>query len=468
MKRKIPALILAIALLLPITAIGAAAIDPPYAIGNPYESVDWDSWEQYKTQLHCHTNMSDGVVPIDEQIETHYALGYDILCITDHMTTGVPWDETPRAVPTMRLVKGSRTKMLPAAPLTPERRAEILAGTDRGGRGMLEVTRGNELNGAVFSNNHLNGFFSDYGQGKLGVEHDWLIPVREVHKSGGLTVINHPGDVNKAYESDDPYNFLKDSKWPNKFAYLFLNYDSCVGMDINSGTDNKTKYDKLLYDMILAKTIPHGVVPWSFAYSDAHSPGEFDRAWTVHVMPEKTVGALRTSMEDGTFFGFSRYAPFEMGDSFAEGVGGPPKVERIAVDQDAGTITIEANHYNSIVWVTNGTVIVAEDVTTLDIAGYDDVIGTYVRAYLLGDGGILYVQPFTVLRAGELLCPEYIRDPFDFSVPLRWMVDGINFAFMPWVLPLKWGWKALTRFDPALDAPWLANLLQPLWRSLFE
>lgn len=170
--------------------------------------MNWDTWGQYKTQLHCHTNASDGVVPLNEQIETHYSLGYDILCITDHMTIGVPWDQVPRTVPTMRLVKGSRTKMLPITPLTSERRAEIIAGTGLTAEGnargpMLEVTQGNELNGAVFSNNHLQGFFTDYGQGKLGIEHDWLIPVREVHKRGGLTVINHPGDVNKAYESDD-------------------------------------------------------------------------------------------------------------------------------------------------------------------------------------------------------------------------------------------------------------------------
>ena len=193
----------------------------------------------------------------------------------------------------------------------------------------------------------------------------------------------------------------------------------------------------MLYDRILAKTIPHGVVPWSFTYSDAHSPGEFDRAWTVHLMPEQTAPALRTSMEDGTFFGFSRYPRLEKADDFV-GVGDPPKVNRITVNQNAGSIKIEATGYDSITWITNRTKELPTNGAELKIADFDAEIGTYVRAYLLGPSGILYIQPFTVLRTGEILCSEHIKDPFDFSVPLRWMVDAINFAIMPWALPLKW------------------------------
>ena len=460
MKRKetskILALLLSLCLLLPCFALGASAAKPAYTIGNPYASVNWDTWKQYKTQLHCHTNASDGDIPLNEQVEEHYSLGYDILCITDHMSLGVPWNEIPRTMPLMRLVKYERTKMAPIAPLTDQRREEILAGVGRGGRGMLEITQGVELNGAVPSNSHLQGFFCDFGQGKIGVDYDWETPVKKAQAAGGLTVIDHPGFATKADYSDDPMNFYDDNpKWVNKFARLFVEYPSCVGIDINSMEDNHTHYDRILYDRILAKTIPYGVVPWAFCFSDGHYAGQFDRAWTVHLMPEKTPAALRASMEAGTFFGVARFARLEAGDDF-EGVGAPPAVKHIAVDQAKGTITITASKYDSITWVSDGEVIATGK--TLKLAGYDAKVGSYIRAYLLGPGGILYVQPFTVLRAGQTLEKEKIPQIFDSSVPLRFLSDTMEFV-MKIFPPLRWLWRLLTWFDPAVDLPGLMKLV---------
>ena len=465
LKCKALALLLPLCLLLPCFSLGAAAAEPAYAIGNPYASVDWDTWGQYKTQLHCHTNISDGAVPLDEQIEEHYRLGYDILCITDHMTLGVPWNQAPRSMPIMRLVKYDRTKMAPIAPLTDARRQEILTGVGRGGRGMLEITQGIELNGAVPSNSHLQGFFCDYGQNRIGCDWDYETPVKKVQAAGGVTAINHPGDTTKSDKSDDPMNFYDaNPQWVNKFARLFVDYPTCLGIDINSGTSNHTKYDRILYDRILAKVIPYGVLPWSFVYSDAHSPGEFDRAWTVHLMPEKTSAALRKSMEDGTFFGFSRYPLLEKTDDFV-GEGAPPAVSRIAVDQTAGTITITASKYDSITWVSNGEIVATG--ATLRLADHDAKIGSYVRAYLLGDGGILYVQPFTVLRAGQTLAKEDIPKVFDRSVPLRLLSDAME-LIMKVFPPLKWAWQLISWYDPAIDTPWLAeNLFDPFWGKIF-
>jgi len=465
LKCKALALLLDLCLLLPCFSLGAAAAELAYAIGNPYASVDWDTWGQYKTQLHCHTNISDGAVPLNEQIETHYDLDYDILCITDHMTLGVPWNEAPRSMPLMRLVKNDRTKMLPIAPLTDARRQEILTGVGRDGRGMLEITQGNELNGAVPSNSHLQGFFCDFGQNRIGCDWDYETPVKKVQAAGGVTAINHPGDTTKADKSDDPLNFYDaNPQWVNKFARLFVDYPTCLGIDINSGTSNHTKYDRILYDRILAKVIPYGVLPWSFVYSDAHSPGEFDRAWTVHLMPEKTPAALRKSMEDGTFFGFSRYPRLEVSDDFV-GEGEPPSVSRIEVDQTAGTITITASNYDSVTWVSNGEIVATGE--ALELADHDANIGSYVRAYLLGDGGILYVQPFTVLRAGQTLAKEDIPKVFDRSIPLRFLSDAME-LIMKFFPPLKWFWQLISWYDPAIDTPWLAeNLFDPLWGKIF-
>ena len=464
MKRKILSIVLAISLAVSVLAIAAQANEaaPPFIIGNPYEHVDWDTWNQYKAQLHVHTDGSDGALPKNQVIEIHYELDYDILAITDHMTVGVRWDQIPRTAPLMRLRMFERTGMRPIAPLTPERRQEIITGVGRywpdgSPRPMLEVTQGNELNGAVFSNNHLQGFFSDYGQGKLGVDGDWLRPVRGVHRAGGLSVINHPGNVHRAGRDEDPLTFFdRNPNWINKFAYLFVNFDSCIGMDVNSGWGYHTRYDRVLYDRILERTIPHGVVPWSFTWSDAHSPGEFDRAWSIHLMRDLTVPELRRSMEEGTFFGFSRNAQFEV-DPAWRGEGPAPVVNRIDVCETAGTISIDAELYDEIVWVSHRTREVHRG-ATLDIAAHLDDDYFFVRAYLLGPGGILYVQPFTVLRQGQVLTRERIYNPFDYSVPLRWLAYVGDFL-VRWVLPVRIVWRMITWFDPQVDMPNLMRLI---------
>ena len=456
MKRKLAALLLALALLLPCLGVCAAAAGPAYTIGNPYASVDWDTWKQYKTQLHVHTNGSDGALPLNEAVEEHYRLGYDILAITDHMTLGVPWNQVPRTMPLMRLVKYERTQLAPMAPLTDARRQEILRGEGRGGRGMLEIIRGIELNGAVPSNSHLQGFFCDFGQGDIGVDQDWETPVKRNAKAGGVTVLNHLGNTTGAENGDERF-YDENPRWVDKFAYLFVHYPSLLGMDINSGTDDGTKYDKILYDKILCKTIPYGVVPWSFTYSDAHTEGQFDRAWTVHLMPgAPSEAALRKSMEEGTFFGFSRHARLERNDDAFVGTGAPPAVRRISVDQAAGKIAIEADRYDTIVWVSGGKKIFQGD--TLVLADHDADIGSYVRAYLLGPGGILYVQPFTVLRAGQTLPKEEMRRVFDYSDVLRGIVSVLEFL-APQYSPLWLVWRAISYFDPAVDLPGLMELV---------
>ncbi|MCL1951232.1 MAG: hypothetical protein FWF60_00240 [Oscillospiraceae bacterium] len=453
MKRKLIALLLALALLLPGLTLGVSAAD--YTIGNPYQDVNWDTWGAYKTQLHVQTNASDGSVPLNEVVKEHYRLGYDILCLTDHMTLGVPWNQVPRAAPIMRLVKYERTHMLPITPLTDQERDDMLHGVGRpSGRPMMEVTRGVELNGAVPSNSHLQGFFCDFGQGFIGADLDWETPVKRNAKAGGVTTLNHLGEPAGAQKSNDPEYYDKNPKWVDKFAYLFLKYPSCLGMDVNSGKNDGTKFDAILYDRILAKTIPYGVLPWAFTYSDAHTPGEFDRAFTIHLMEHFNEADLRRSMEKGTFFGFGRHARLDKGDDFV-GEGDPPVVSRIAKDDAAGTITVTASGYDDIVWVTNGSQVVARGVSTLRIADYDDEeIGSYVRAYLLSDAGILYIQPFTVLRAGQVLPKEKVCRPFDYSVPLSWLSDAFDFL-APKYSPLWFLEWLLFLFDPYIDLPWI-------------
>lgn len=393
-----------------------------YIITNPYETVDWDTWQAYKTQLHCHTNASDGDMQLNEVIELHYSLDYDIVAITDHATVGKPWTEAPDTVPLFRLVKYERTKMAKIIPLTEERYEEIKSGVGRGGRGMLAVEKGIELNGAVPSNSHLTGYFADYGQGLIGVDGDYETPVRENGEAGGITMLSHLGNYYEYYEKlyTDMEN---DERLINKFSNIFLTYPTCVGMDISSGTDSHTFRDRKLYDNILQRTIPNGVTPWCFTFSDAHQAGQYDRAFTIHMMSELTNNDLRRSMEDGTLFAVSRHARTELGHDFV-GEGDYPIVTRVEIDENNDTIKLSAKNHDNIVWVANGVEIASGD--TINLNDYEGQITCYVRAYLTGSGGICYVEPFAVLKKGTEYEPVEVLDEYGIEDFLRELVTVVD------------------------------------------
>lgn len=425
MFKKSVSVILSLVLISSFVVPAFAATDTDYIIGNAYESVDWDSWNAYKTQLHCHTTASDGASNIDATVEAYYAAGYDILALTDHMTLGVQWDQKPEVVSLMRLVKSDRTGFAELTPLTPERRLQIMSGVGRNGRGMLEVTTGIELNGAVPNNSHLNGYFSDYGQGLIGIDGDYETPAREVGERGGITFLDHLGDYTKAYQD---YEISHDEKFIRKFSKIFLENSTCLGTGINSAQDIQTAADRILYDEILQVTVPRGVVPWSFSFSDSHSDtiDQIDRAFTVHMMPELTVDALRTSMENGTFFPVCRFARYELGEDY-KGVGAVPEVNRITVDEKADTITLDVDNYQKIVWVADG-VEIAEG-NTIDLDDYSKKISCYVRAYVVGEGGVLYVQPFTVTKPNTEILEDDVEGVYTYSNFFRNLVTFLDEYF---------------------------------------
>lgn len=421
--KKLICILLSVVLILSVfTPICFAQIeneDLNYIIGNPYKDVDWNTWKAYKTQLHCHTNCSDGADSIADMVEAHYAQDYDILAISDHMTTGVQWDQAPKLVSIMRLIKKSRTGFLTPVPLTSERRLEILNGVGRDGRGMLEIIQANELNGAVPSNSHLNSYFSSYGHGLIGIDGDYETPAQKVGEDGGITFLNHIGNYTEGWED---VSIAASDKFVRKFSRLFIDIPSCVGMGINSAEDYQTCNDRVLYDEVLKKTIPYDVIPWSFTFSDAHGVNQIDRAFTIHMMKNLSVKEFRSSMENGTFFGIGRYARFELGEDFL-GEGPVPTVSNIVVDQEADSITLTASNYDKITWVSGGKIVAYGETINLDET---EDLSCYVRAYLTGPGGICYVQPFTINIEGVELVREEIKPVHDYSYVIRQIVNFLD------------------------------------------
>lgn len=429
-------------------ASGSAAVsagtDKDYLITNPYGTVDWNTWKACKTQLHCHTNASDGVLTIKQFVQLNYDLGYDIVALTDHGTLNRGWNKSPQLVPIIRLVKYERTKMAPIIPLTDAEYSSYINGTavTTNGtvrtNGMLDIPLGIELNTATpVADCHLSGYFGDYGQGKIGVFGDYETPAAGEKAAGGLSMLSHVGEyvfLDKDWEAHTGQ--LVDNSYANKFARLFLdNAGSCLGMGINSGEDDHTMNDRILYDQILQKTIPDGVVPWAFTFADAHSFTDFDRAFTMQLMPELTLSAFKTSMINGTFFSVSKFSSGVELNGMAELPEGykvdysfkTPVVTSIAVNEENDTITVNGSDFNQITWVSNGQVIArGMDNTTIDLDSFSDQIGNYVRFYITGPGGICYSQPFVINIKGVTMEPVTVPKTHDLPAFLRALVTILD------------------------------------------
>ena len=367
-------------------AMAAEATDVDYEITNPYETVDWENWNQYKAMLHAHTLYSDGEMAITDVVEEYYAQDYDILAIADHGVVNQGWDKKPEMLPLIGYNKYIRL----LEPLDAKRYQEITSGADRNGRGMLDVEKGIEMNGVVIRKNHVNGFFCGYGQGMWGVEEDYETPVAGTEAAGGISFINHPGDfysthnnIEKAYD----YNNLK------VWCDIFMKYDSCVGMEVYNEADTVARYDRIIWDNILQYTIPRGRVVWAFANDDSHWLERIGLTAQMFLMPENTNEALRTAMENGTFFACSTISKVEMGDEF-EGTGDYATVTNIAIDEaeDIITVAIESNSDYTVEWIADGEIIAYGDSIDLDM--YSDSIRSYVRFQIKNEGGIVLSQPF--------------------------------------------------------------------------
>lgn len=434
---------------MPLTFAAAEAAPKSYDITSSYENVDWDNWKAYKAQLHCQTTASDGFMTVKEVVQAHYDRGYDILAITDHGTLNRGWNVAPNLIPILRLVKYERTQMAPIVPLTDEEYASYLNGTAATTNGtvrengMIDVPLGAELNFATpITDCHLTGYFAEYGQGLMGVYGDYETPVAGVNEAGGITMLSHVGEY--VYPDKDSENYVGqpiDEYYTNKFARLFLdNPGSAVGMGINSATDAHTRCDRILYDQILMKTIPNGVVPWGFCFSDSHNATSINDAYTMHYMPELSNDELRTSMETGTFFSVSHFSNGvelngmrEMPEYIEEEVNyesnATPMVTKVEIDDENDTVTVWGENFDTITWVADGNVInrtydcTEGEGITIDLNDFD--IECFVRFYITGEDGICYSQPIVVCEEGTEYEPVEVPETHDISTFLR--------AFVTWL-----------------------------------
>ncbi len=450
--KKSLSLAMSAALLLSFASVAfAAGSDVDYTIVNPYKDVDFATYKAYKADLHSHTTFSDGHDSLPQMVERHYELGFDIYARTDHSTVSYGY-MSHDYVPAMKVLGLIKNGVVGGEVLAKEGTAAngaaykvTTVGNDEfysqaGGNQMLSVPFGNEQNGTSFNNAHVNTWFVDYGNGRLGGTSEYESVIRAVDEKGGLSVINHPGEYTNARDeiyTADAYNkdnFSYNYKI-NKFENLLLKYDSCIGIDINSKGDSRTRFDRKLWDILLQDIIPQGRNVFAIATSDAHNLEIVDSGYTMHYMQSNTSENLKANLQSGAFFAASKYVgnfdelvtlcaelkmvggeealalaakldeiiaqsktEMENGDDgqkyeAPEG-SARPLFTNVTVNETEDTIALEADNALVIHWIADGKVIHVGD--TIDLDDYSDKIGSYVRAEAYGTGGVVYSQAFVL------------------------------------------------------------------------
>jgi hypothetical protein len=389
---------------------GGGGSGEPY-ITSPYSSVDWVNWEQYKASLHTHTSNSDGSGTLSATIERHYTLGFDILAITDHN-----W-EHDAGTPSARWQPFTDNWLLDENTpngLTAARRNQIRAGFGRDGRGMLEIPNSSEI---AAHPDEFNAFFTFNIPLRTGG--NLLRPtIRQANDINAIMFINHPGRATggNAVTAWGPFasNLAANI---NKYASLYLEFPNLIGMEVvNRIRDGDSRNDRILWDNVNKVTIPRGKFVWGFSNDDSHSVDAIGHNYNMFLMPENNLANVRSAMINGNFYAVARVAHNEgvnsaLSESNARamlGQGIPfPRITSIEICNFTFTITINAENANKIEWISDGKIITTETGAGIfpstfglleENGDFKEGVGIFVRANIIGPGGIAFTQPFGVRK----------------------------------------------------------------------
>jgi hypothetical protein len=286
-----------------------------------------------------------------EVVEAYRDAGFTILSITDHdwnkPNARIEWGSVSeeKASP---YPKDPKPANYPANPTWPWR---DYGGLEPKEAGLIGI-QGNELT----FRHHINSYFSDYGvwyertgnqapyggivdkEGNEVMEDDMLYSIKE---KGGLAIINHP-----AVPDDRVWWERKSLDW---YIERFRNHspDYLIGIEVTNNSPGSENRDESLWDQLLSRLMPQRPI-WGFGNDDMHRLDQVRDTYTVFILDEFTEESIRKAMVQGQFY-FCKST--RLIDLREDDISIFPIINRIDVDETAGTITITASDYDEIRWI---------------------------------------------------------------------------------------------------------------------
>ena len=300
---------------------------------NPYTDVDWDTFEHHRAGLHMHTLQSDGHHLLAEVVAAYQEAGFTILSITDHDN-----------MEPNRHVHSGRIPEERASPYPDPKPENYPANTtwpwtDFGGPapedvGMVGI-EGNELS----FRHHINSFYSGFGAPSADMDEDELL--LEVKRRNGLAFLDHPG-IDAGWWTRRPVEWYVERFEKHGPEYL-------VGIEVTNAALATEKYDEGLWDQLLARFMPDRPI-WGFGTDDMHVLSSVRESDSVFLLEQLDDESVRAAMEGGQFY----FRKSTRRDDLREREPVEklfPRIEAIRVDEQAGTITVQASNYDTIKWI---------------------------------------------------------------------------------------------------------------------
>jgi hypothetical protein len=339
----------AVSALLVLATVQAAA-QAPQVVKNPYADVNWDAVTAYTANFHSHTVYSDGRAEPDQLIHLYAGAGYHILAITDH-DNGYNHREGERDIKQLYTFRDEHDRAPTAETTWPwtrwidetPSRIWVYGGIESsafypelGDVGMLAI-RGAELS----AHPHTVSLFNWSGWPHRNTTDDERVARVEEHD--GLMFWAHPTH----YVPGGPWEdrFFEDPTWDKAVEYFgryITQSASMLGFEVRDVGDRLPR-DRELFNRLLARYYPDHDI-FVFGSDDTHGTSIPDNASLTLVLAEElTEEAVRTALTRGHTFIGTRTDPL-------------PQFKRIAVDEAATTITVDADNYERITWIKDGAV----------------------------------------------------------------------------------------------------------------
>lgn len=350
---------------------------------NPYD-IKWDEVEPYKGNFHQHSTESDGRQSVAILIDQAKDLGMDMFVVSDHDTERPNRGRYPKVtdVPTPERPTGKYRNTWPLSKFDhdiyydPNNQRNYTELARRGTPGEFNVDGNGVMQGMLTfeaceftEKHHIISMMSNADGFPGNYEEDFVLS--QAQDRNGITYLAHPGrhwDYDKKYSPNEKYS-------PQWYEEILSEFDSCLGLEVDN-LDNKYIHDRELWDMVNSLGL-HPTPIWGFSGTDSH--GDYSTLnYNVVFMKDFNVSELKQRLINGNFYSIrGQY---------------PPIIEKIGVDEPSHKIRVTTKLKTDLVtWISCGKVVHVGN--TLD---YSKVVGLskYVRAYVLGRGGVAYTNPF--------------------------------------------------------------------------